>query len=429
MLDFALKEIRKRSKRYLLNVLVIGLVVVLIIVLNSMGTAYKDASKLPFQEIRSNIIVQRNGNVPENTSGAVCSCSLAPIRYGYVTNISKVEGVTDVSYGLLLWVFDQDHFKRVFGVNYNDTYGKNLNARLVEGVMPRADTDALVDRDYAEQYHLSTNQIITAGGKNYTITGIIKNAGKELISSDIYVNLDSARDLAYNSKNLQAAEPFEKNDVNVIFVGAEQTKVADVSKYVNEILNKTGAIGGKTPTGQVTGKFSVFTPESFESQISSVLLISDQMIAVILLATIVGALLIVIKSMSYVVMQRRREFGIMKAIGFTKRDIQKEIVVETSIQMSFGFVLGVILSLLAIFGLSRTTISLTIPWELNPYPHFLAANPDMASTVQVFSLPIQFQAMYALIALAVVFFVGLLTVVVLTRLINRLKPAEMLSHE
>ncbi len=154
-----------------------------------------------------------------------------------------------------------------------------------------------------------------------------------------------------------------------------------------------------------------------------------QMIAIILLATIVGALLIVIKSMSYVVMQRRREFGIMKAIGFTKGDIQKEIVVETFIQMSFGFVLGVILSLLAIFGLSRTTISLTIPWELNPYPHFLVANPDMASTVQVFSLRIQFQALYALIALTVVFIVGLLTVVVLTRLINRLKPAEMLSHE
>ena len=153
------------------------------------------------------------------------------------------------------------------------------------------------------------------------------------------------------------------------------------------------------------------------------------MIAIILLATIVGALLIVIKSMSYVVMQRRREFGIMKAIGFTKGDIQKEIVVETFIQMSFGFVCGVILSLLAIFGLSRTTISLTIPWELNPYPHFLVANPDMASTVQVFSLPIQFQALYALIALTVVLIVGLLTVVVLTRLINRLKPAEMLSHE
>ena len=203
-----------------------------------MGTAYKDASKLPFQEIRSNIIVQRNGNVPENTSGAVCSCSLAPIRYSYVTNVSKVEGVTDVSYGLLLWVFDQDHFKRVFGVNYDDTFGKNLNAKLIEGVMPRADTDALVDRNSAEQYHLSTDQIVTAGGKNYTITGIIKNAGKELISSDIYVNLDSARRLAYNSKNLQAAEPFEKNDVNVIFVGAEQRKIADVSKYVNEILNE-----------------------------------------------------------------------------------------------------------------------------------------------------------------------------------------------
>jgi putative ABC transport system permease protein len=429
MLDFALKEISKRPKRYLLNVLVIGLVVALIITLNSMGAAYKDASKLPFQEIRSSIIIQRNGNVPENTSGAVCSCSLAPIRYDYVTNISQVKGVTDVSYGLLLWVFDPDNFKRVFGVNSDDTFGKNLNARLIEGAMPYAATDALVDSGYAQQYHLSTDQNVTICGKNYRVTGIIKNAGKELISSDIYIILNAARDLAYNSRNLQSAERFDKDDVNVIFVGTEQTRVADVSKSVNEILNRSAAIGGKTPTGQVTGKFSVYTPESFENQISSVLFLSDQMIFAILLATIVGAILLVIKSMSYVVMQRRRDFGIMKAVGFTNRDIQKEILGETFIQMSSGFIVGIALSLVAIFGLSRTTITLNIPWELNPYPHFLAQNPDMANTVQVFSLPVQFQVLYALIALAVVFVVGILTVVVLTRLINRLKPAEMLSHE
>jgi hypothetical protein len=65
---FALKEIRRRKKKYILNIMVISLVVVLLVTLNSMGIALKEASKLPFENIHSSIIVQRSGNVPENTS-------------------------------------------------------------------------------------------------------------------------------------------------------------------------------------------------------------------------------------------------------------------------------------------------------------------------------------------------------------------------
>ena len=64
--SFALKEIRKREKKYLLNIMIISLVVVLLITLNSLGIAFKEASKLPFEKIHSSIIVQRNGK--ENAS-------------------------------------------------------------------------------------------------------------------------------------------------------------------------------------------------------------------------------------------------------------------------------------------------------------------------------------------------------------------------
>jgi hypothetical protein len=90
MIGYALKELRKRKRKYLLNIMVIVLVVVLLITLNSLGVAFKEASRLPFENIHSSIIIQRNGNVPENTSGAVTPCSLAPIKGEFIPQIGKI---------------------------------------------------------------------------------------------------------------------------------------------------------------------------------------------------------------------------------------------------------------------------------------------------------------------------------------------------
>src|SRR4030042_6952451 len=120
MCYYAIKELLKRKRLYLLNVMTIGLVTLMVITLNSLATAYREAARLPFQDIQGNIIIQRNGNVPETTSGVLLSCSLAPIPQDLVSQISKNDGVKDISTALALWVFDPDNFKRVSGVDFRD---------------------------------------------------------------------------------------------------------------------------------------------------------------------------------------------------------------------------------------------------------------------------------------------------------------------
>ncbi|MDD1758713.1 MAG: ABC transporter permease, partial [Methanotrichaceae archaeon] len=234
---FALKEIRQRKKKYLLNIMVIALVVVLLITLNSLGIAFKEAAKLPFENIHSSIIVQRSGNVPENTSGAVTPCSLAPIRGEVIPEISKLDGVKDVSYGLFLWVFDKDSFKRVLGVNWNDSQGKIIGSEVIEGSLPKSATEALVERAYSRKYGLKPGQKINISGTDYLISGIAETSGTDIVSSDAYINLISAQSLAYNSKNLQDTEKFNTSDVNIIFVDADQTKVKDVAGNLKKLLS------------------------------------------------------------------------------------------------------------------------------------------------------------------------------------------------
>ena len=119
----------------------------------------------------------------------------------------------------------------------------------------------------------------------------------------------------------------------------------------------------------------------------------------------------------------------MKSIGFTKKDIQKEIGMETILQVFAGYILGIIVSFITILLLARTKISISIPWELNPYPHFLASNPNLVDTVQTYLLPIQFQPAYAILSFVVVIIIGILTAIITTNQINKLKAMEVLKNE
>jgi putative ABC transport system permease protein len=228
---------------------------------------------------------------------------------------------------------------------------------------------------------------------------------------------------------LQATERFSETDVNVVFVDVDQVNLKQVSQRLNNILSVGQSTGGNTPTGQVIGSYSIYTPTSFENQISSVFKLSDQLTLILSLIVPIGAILIIANSSSHTLLERRREFGIMKAVGFRNRDIQQVVFSETLLQVLIGYVAGLILSFIVIALLARTTVSVNVPWEVGGYPHFLLPNPNLAGTVLTYLLPISFQVTYALLSGAIVVAIGLLTTMILARRINGLKAMEVLRYE
>jgi ABC-type antimicrobial peptide transport system permease subunit len=429
MLYYAVKELLHRYKSYLLNVIVIGLVTAMVITLSFLGVAYKEAARLPFKDIQGTIIVQKNGNVPENVSGVLLSCSLAPIHQDAVTAISKIDGAQDISSALSLWVFDTDHFKRVVGVNWQDNYGKSLSSRVIEGVAPGTNQEVLIDKTYAGKNSLKVGSDVAVAGSEFKVSGIIGMAGNEIVAADIYQNLAVAQDMAYQSKNLQAVERVDTTDVNLIFVNTGQQDLTLVSQKIKQNLNKEDANAGQTPLGQTIGNYNIYTPDTFEEQISTVLKLSDKLTWVISLVLFVGACLIIARNTLRMVLERRKEFGVLKSVGYTGRDIQKLIGMETVLQVIAGFVCGLLLTSAAVFILSKTTVAIAIPWELSAYPHFLLANPDDANVVQTHLLPIRFELIPVLATFLGVLIVGLVTALVSTWQINKLKPMEILKYE
>lgn len=429
MFYYAIKELLKRNKLYLLNVLTIGLVTMMVITLNSLATAYREAARLPFEDIQGNIIIQRNGNVPETIDGVLLSCSLAPIPQQLVSQISHVEGVKDVSEALSLWVFDQDNFKRVSGVDFQDNFGKKLAAKLIDGSIPATDNQILVEKTYAEKYSLDVGSATTVAGRQFTVAGIIGTAGNEVLESDIYLNLREAQEMAYDSKNLQQVETFNKTDVNVIFVDGSQSELKSLTQNIDKIVAGSGTSPGKTPLGETVGSYNIYTPESFASQIATVFRLSDKLTWLISIILFIGAAVIVARNALRIILERRREFGIMKTVGFKNRDIQREVTLETFVQILTGFLAGLILSVIAVIALSHTTVSIAIPWELTAYPHFLLANPNDANVTQTHLLPIKLAPMQAFITFIVIMAVGLATSFLSVWQINKLKPMEVMRHE
>jgi ABC-type antimicrobial peptide transport system permease subunit len=429
MFRYAIKELLKRKKLYLLNVMTIALVTLMIISLSSLAIAYKEAARLPFEDIQGNIIIQKSGNVPETIEGVLLSCSLAPISQELITEINKVDGVKDISSVLSLWVFDPDNFKRVSGLNFSDNFGKKLAGSLIAGSIPKTDNQAIVEKTYAKKYSLDLGSKTVISGQQFEVSGIVMTTGSEVISSDIYLNLKPAQEMAYQSKNLQHVEQFGKTDVNVILINAGQSDLKRVTQKVKEILAGPATDTGKTPLGQTIGTYTVYTPESFENQISTIFLLSDRLAWIISLILLIGAAFIIGRNTLHSILEKKKEFGIMKAVGFKNRDIQNKITIETFIQILTGFFVGLGLSAIAVAILQHSTVSIAIPWELSAYPHFLLSDPNEANVVQTHFLPIKLELAYVFVSLIVVLVIGLATSFLSIRQINKLKPMEVMRYE
>ncbi len=427
MFNLAIKELIRR-RLYILNILTIGLLTVMVIVMTSLGSAYKAVTRLPFEDVQGTIVVQKNGNVPEEVKGVLLSCSLAPIAQSSVSSINGIEGVKGISSALSLWVFDEDHFKRVLGVDWSDSFGEKLKNKLIEGTLPSSDKEVLVEKTYAEQNSLRVGSTEVISGNSFMVTGIMRTSGNEIVASDVYMGLKSAQVMAYESKNLQRVETFNPTDINVVFVDTPLESTAAVGEQIKTaLLNETAV--GQTPLGQTIGTYNIYTPQSFETQISSFFRISDRLTQIISFIISTGAALLVALSVLHILGERKKEFGIMKSVGFRRRDMELEILSESLLQTLAGFLSGLAISGIAIAILARTSIYISIPWELSPYPHFLLSDPNMASVVQAHLLPVKLEPLYIAITFAVSLTIGLVVSLLSVWYVIKLKPMEILKYE
>ncbi len=414
-LRYMAKELYYQKRRTLMSILGLSIGIALLIILNSLSLAYRQAARVPLQEIGADITVQRSGDVPKELAGAVFPCSAVTIRKEEVEKIQKLPGVRGIGTGVLLWVFDPNRAWIVLGIEKENSIGPSvLRSSVTEGrFLEDGKPEALVEQAYARQFGIRLNDTVSVADKKFPVVGFVDaSRAAKIAVANVYLPLKEAEDLAASSKELQSVSPYAPGDVNLLFIKADQEKITGLASEMKSILGN---------------KATVATPDSFLKLLGSLFALSDKFTLAASLIAIIVAVLIAFKTMAGNIAERAGEIGVLKAVGWTNRNVVSQLMSESVIQCFMAGILGLLIALVAAYGLSFMKVNIPIPWEMSPTPHFLPGGGDQI--FKTLRLPVHVPWNLAFFAILLSVIIGGMTGGLLGRHISKIKPSEVLRHE
>lgn len=190
---------------------------------------------------------------------------------------------------------------------------------------------ALVDQTYATSNEISVGDAVAVGGTEVEIIGIVTSATDSAdTAADLYLPIETARSLAG-----------VEDVVSTVYVSAVSASAIDaVQSEIETALPDTTVSSQAQLAEQVSGSLS-----SAASLISSL----GTWLSVIVLAV---ALLIAMLLTSAGVARRTREFGTLKAIGWSNGRVVSQVAGESMVQAMIGGAVGLVLGLGAVTAIN-----------------------------------------------------------------------------
>jgi putative ABC transport system permease protein len=414
-LRYMVKELYYQRRRAMIAAFGLSIGIALLIILNALSIAYRQAAQIPLKEIGADITVQRAGDVPQELSGAVFPCSAVTLKKDELEKIGSLSGIKGMGKALLLWVFDPDRAWIVLGIERDNSIGPAvLKYSVAEGRFLEAEkSEALVEMAYARQFGIKVGDSLSISGRKFPVVGLVDaSRATKIAVANVYLPLKDAEALAVGSKQLQSVSPYAAGDVNLVFIKADQDQIASLSPAMKKILGE---------------KASVATPDSFLKLLGSLFALSDKFTLAASLIAIIVAILIAFKTMAGNIAERAKEIGVLKAVGWTNRNVVFQLIGESVAQCLIAGVLGLCLAIVVSFGLSFINVSIPIPWEMSPTPHFLPGGGDQV--FKTLRLPVTVPWSLAVFAVLLSVVIGGMSGGLLGRHIARIKPSEVLRHD
>jgi putative ABC transport system permease protein len=414
-LRYMAKELYYQRRRTMIAVFGLSIGIALLIILNALSIAYREAAQIPLKEIGADITVQRAGDVPQELSGAVFPCSAVTLKNDEIEKIGSLPGIKGMGKALLLWVFDPDRAWIVLGIERENSIGPAvLKYSIAEGrFLENGKAEALVEVAYAIQFGIKVRDTLPISGREFQVVGLVDaSRATKIAVANVYLPLKEAESLAVASKQLQSVSPYAPDDVNLLFVKADQDKISSIASSMKTILGDRAAVA---------------TPDSFLKLLGSLFALSDKFTMVASLIAIIVAILIAFKTMAGNIAERAKEIGVLKAVGWTNRNVVFQLMGESLVQCLFAGVLGLFIAWIAAYGLSFMNVSIPIPWEMSPTPHFLPGGGDQV--FKTLRLPVTVHWSLAIFAILLSVIIGGMTGGLLGRHIAKIKPSEVLRHD
>jgi putative ABC transport system permease protein len=188
---------------------------------------------------------------------------------------------------------------------------------------------AIVDVSYASTNSLKVGSTLKIGGKTYTVVGLAQTPLGGA-SSDVYINLEQLQQLSDRVGR-----------VNTVYVRATSASQVDaVASEISSTLSGSSVSTAKTLAAQITG--SLTDAKNLTSKLGFALELVG------LFAAVGIASLLTLSSVT----KRIRELGTLKAIGWPKRLVVRQVAGESLLQGLLGGVLGIAIGLAATLAIS-----------------------------------------------------------------------------
>ncbi len=405
---YVLQELRHHHHRTLVNILGIGIGIALFVSINAVSAAYKEAVSLPFKNLGADIVVQR----PEKRAvdSAQPPASMRGIRLPFsnqllpaqdLEKLRSIEGIDSMAASLLLWEFDQGGFRTIMGVDQAQPSLGPVKVKewLKEGRFPENPGEVVLEKHYAKFHQARLGDSFSIRNRPFKVVGLLEiREGSQIASANIYLSLQDA----------QALMEGESKGVNLVYLRLKNPSL--LTQVKNEIARRLPGV-------------SATSSDSFLELMGGVSKISDQFSWLASLIALGGAVFLIIKTMLSNLLERSSEIGILKAIGWTEKDVQKQLMGEALTQSLLGGLVGIVAGYLISYCLGFLSIPISTPWEVNLLPAFAK---DTEAAAQVVRLPVSISAGLLAASLALSLVAGGLASYVMGRRTARMKPADIL---
>jgi ABC-type antimicrobial peptide transport system permease subunit len=415
-IPYLVSELTFRKRRSLINMLVVATAMGILVYFGLLAVALQRAFLTPLTDIGASMIVQVSGDVPEQMAGPVLPCSVAPIGNEQIVRIRNLAGVQSLSEAVLFWDFESKVMRIVVGFNPLDPAGPALlrNALVSGRYLTGDDTGkALADLSWAQAEKAAPGTQVRIAGRTFTIAGIVDSSRiGRIATAQLYIPLKDAKAIASGSASINAVHPFRADDANLLFIKAQR--------------DETEAIAAETK-GIIGEKATVTTPDSFKETLGSLLAVTDRFAGLISGLCVIAALLLVARTAASGIRERTMEIGVMKAIGWSGSDIILQLAMESFTLILIGTIVGIGIGLLGSWLTSFMSLSIPIPWEMAPSPHFQQGGAAQFSREVRLAMVSPLKILPT--ALLSSLLIGLVTGVTALRAINRLKPSEVFRND
>jgi len=314
-------NIAARRLRSLLSVIAIAIQVILVLMIVGLTSGVISEWGKRVEGVGADILVQP----PNSSIFFAFSSAVMPENLG--DQIGALSDVDEVAPTVILT--EPKNLIMIYGIDY-----KRFNA-LSRGFLYRAGRrleapdEALADDIIAQSKHLKVGDQVTLLNHTFTISGIVAH-GK---GARYFIPLKTAQEIAG-----------VENRVSMFYVRSK----GDTEGARAEILKLSPKNRVRSMSEYVTLMSSSNLPELKPFVRSMVGL------------GIVISFLVVLLNMHTMVMERTREVGILKALGFSRLDVVRMLLGETLLLTLLGSVLGILLTFLTQAILKETNPGLMI---------------------------------------------------------------------